>query len=69
MNATKLEQTLSGLRGRFFGLETKQGNKLSAQLLNETNKYVTINDMKAKMQRKIAKDSITSVTVGGQTIR
>jgi hypothetical protein len=69
MNATKLEQTLSGLRGRFFGIETKQGTKINAQLLKETDKYVTINDTRTKAHRKIAKESIMAVTVGGQTIR
>lgn len=69
MSNTKLNQTLSGLGGRFFGLHTKQGGKVNARVVTVTPNYVTVFDRNAGQTRKFAKSSIAALAVGGQLIR
>ena len=50
-------------KGRFFGLYTKQGGVYNAQLVSETDKYITINDRNLNNTIKLAKTSIKSVNI------
>jgi hypothetical protein len=54
--------------GRFFGLYTKGGETLNAQLVGETNAFVTVYDRNAFANRKFAKTSLVGVRIGGGTI-
>lgn len=64
-----LQNTLSGLRGRFFGLRTIKGERINAQLVNLSPSYVSVWDRNEDRVRKIAKTSIHSVTVAGKTVK
>lgn len=65
----KLNTTLSGLRGRFFGLKTTKGEVLNAQLVRETPKYIEVWDRNTYNYRLFAKTSIDSISVGGKRIK
>lgn len=67
--SNKLQNTLSGLRGRFFGIETAQGEKINAQLVSVTPSYVNVWDRNSDRVRRLAKSSIYSLSVAGKTIR
>lgn len=69
MQTTKLNNTLSGLRGRFFGLHTKQGEAINAQVVTITPQYVTVYDRNNRRNRKVAKSSILAIVTQGHTIR
>ena len=69
MTQRKLNNALSNVGGRFFGIEKNDGTRVNAKLVNETAKYVTVTDTRSKEQKKMAKSSINSLTVGGQTIK
>tara|TARA_Y100000114_G_scaffold151541_1_gene168420 strand:- start:13922 stop:14146 length:225 start_codon:yes stop_codon:yes gene_type:complete len=72
MNTTsnkRLDKTLSNMKGRFFGLVTKQGETINAQLASCSNEYITVLDRNAGVHRKFSKASIGSLSVGGKTLR
>lgn len=69
MKNTTLQNTLSGLGGRFFGLYTKQGDAINAQVVNVTPQFVTVYDRNNKRNRKVAKGSIKAIVTQGQVIR
>lgn len=69
MLTTKLNQTLSGLGGRFFGLHTKQGEAINAQVVTVTPQFVTVYDRNNQRNRKVAKSSIAAIVTQGQVIR
>lgn len=48
-------------KGRFFGLHTTQGEVINAQLLSETDNYITIFDRNGKYNRRLAKTSLSKV--------
>jgi hypothetical protein len=50
-------------KGRFFGLYTLQGGVYNAQLVNETENYITIRDRNNDRNVKLAKTSIDSVNI------
>ena len=53
------------LRGRIFGLRTKDGRRFNARLSRETQNYVTIADNNNYgTEVKIAKTNIANVTCG-----
>jgi hypothetical protein len=54
-------KAIRGTKGRFFGLETTQGEVVNAQFLGETNNYITIFDRNARFNRRLAKTSLASV--------
>jgi len=54
-------------KGRFFGLYTKQGESLNAQLQSETDKTIMVYDRNSKRSRRFSKTSITGVTSGSKT--
>jgi hypothetical protein len=51
-------------KGRFFGLYTSQGDVINAQFVNESDAYVTVYDRNNFSNRKLAKTSIDSVSLG-----
>ena len=55
-------------RGRFFGVETKQGETMNAQFIRETPKYVVIRDRNAQETRKLAKTSLKNLSMGSTKI-
>jgi|LakMenEpi03Aug12_release.lakeMendotaPanAssembly.Ray.scaffolds.fasta_scaffold3166038_1 hypothetical protein len=65
----QLQNTLSGLRGRFFGIETIKGENINAQLVSVTPAYVNVWDRNSDQVRKLSKNSIHSITVAGKTVR
>lgn len=65
----RLNNALSTLNGRFFGLVTKQGEVINAQLASSSNEYITVLVSNNRFQRKFAKSSIASISVGGKTLR
>lgn len=56
-------KSIKNSKGRFFGLYTRQGDVYNAQLVNETNRYITIHDRNQKRDVKLAKTSIKSVNI------
>ena len=56
-------KSIKNSKGRFFGLYTRQGDVYNAQLVNETNRYITIHDRNKKRDVKLAKTSIKSVNI------
>lgn len=51
-------------KGRFFGLYTTQGDVLNAQFNGETDAYIHVYDRNRRSHRKMAKSSVSSVTLG-----
>lgn len=51
-------------RGRFFGLQTKQGETLNAQFRGETNSYIEVFDRNNSLIRRFAKTSLDKVSFG-----
>lgn len=68
MSKTKLRNALSGLRGRFFGLTTTQGETLNVQLLEETPFYIVARDNNSGLVRKFAKTSVKRISIGGEVV-
>ena len=58
---TSALKAIRATKGRFFGLQTTQGETLNAQFLGETNNYITIFDRNARFNRRLAKTSLGSV--------
>lgn len=54
--------------GQFFGLYTKAGESLNAQLVDESNSYVTVFDRNNYTERRFAKTSLAGVRIGGSSI-
>jgi hypothetical protein len=53
-------------KGRFFGLYTKQGESLNAQLQSETDKTIVVYDRNYNQTRRFSKTSITGVRSGSK---
>jgi hypothetical protein len=53
-------------KGRFFGLYTKQGESLNAQLQSETDKTIVVYDRNYNRTRRFSKTSITGVRSGSK---
>ena len=53
-------------KGRFFGLYTKQGESLNAQLQSETDKTIAVYDRNYNQTRRFSKTSITGVRSGSK---
>jgi len=66
MNRTVLK-AIRNSKGRFFGLYTKQGESLNAQLQSETDKTIMVYDRNSKRTRRFSKTSIVGVRSGSQT--
>ena len=49
-------------RGRFFGLQTKQGEILNAQFRGETESYIRVFDRNNGSLRRFAKTSLDKVS-------
>ena len=60
---------MSNTKGRFFGIEKRDGSKVNAQMISESSHYVVVNDRNAKSHKKLAKSSIVGLTIDGQSIR
>lgn len=67
--SNKLQNTLSGLRGRFFGIKTSQGESINAQLVSVTPSYINVWDRNSDRFRRLAKTSIYSLSVAGKTVK
>mgnify|MGYP003136691042 CR=1 FL=1 len=50
-------------KGRFFGLYTKQGESLNAQLESETDQTIVIYDRNFNRTRRFSKASISGVRI------
>jgi|TARA_R110000824_G_scaffold14431_5_gene61427 hypothetical protein len=61
-------RAISNSKGRFFGLYTKAGEALNAQLISETPSYITVYDRNMGVDRKLAKSSLEGVRIQGRSI-
>jgi len=64
--SSTLNETVSALRGsrgRYFGLDTVQGETLNARFVGETNCYMTVYDRNADQFRSFSKKSIAKVRI------
>jgi|GEM_PF-2106348 len=59
---------MTNSRGRFFGLSTKQGANINAQYVEQTPSYVVVYDRNSFNYRKIAKTSLTRLSMGAVQI-
>jgi hypothetical protein len=55
---------IRGTRGRFFGLQTTQGETLNAQFRGETASYINVFDRNNGLVRRFAKSSLDKVSFG-----
>jgi hypothetical protein len=53
---------IRGTRGRFFGLQTTQGETLNAQFRGETGNYIQVFDRNNGLIRRFAKTSLDKVS-------
>jgi hypothetical protein len=60
-------EAIRNSKGRFFGLYTKQGESLNAQLKSETNQTIVVYDRNFNRTRRFAKASISGVRSGSKT--
>ena len=60
---TETVSALRGSRGRYFGLDTIQGETINARFVGETNCYMTIYDRNASELRSLSKKSIAKVRI------
>ena len=58
---TETVSALRGSRGRYFGLDTIQGETINARFVGETNCYMTVYDRNADQFRSFSKKSISKV--------
>lgn len=63
----KKVKAIESSKGRFFGLETKKGDRHNARLLGSTDHYLNLYDRNADRRFKVAKSNVKSVTLGGET--
>jgi len=63
-NQNKIVRAMRNSRGRFFGLTTKAGDSINAQFISESPSYVTVYDRNRSSQRKLAKSSLTGLSMG-----
>lgn len=54
-------------KGRFFGLYTKKGQVMNAQLVGSTPCYLRVYDRNSGIRSQIAKTSVASVKLGSKT--
>lgn len=54
-------------KGRFFGLYTKQGESLNAQLQSETDQTIVVYDRNFNRTRRFSKTSIAGVRSASKT--
>ena len=60
---TETVSALRGSRGRYFGLDTIQGETINARFVGETNCYMTVYDRNADQFRSFSKKSISKVRI------
>lgn len=60
---TETISALRGSRGRYFGLDTIQGETINARFVGETNCYMTVYDRNADQFRSFNKQSISKVRI------
>jgi len=63
---TRVMKAIRNTKGRFFGLYTTQGTAMNAQLMGETDNYVSVYDRNAGVSRRLAKTSIAGVRIAAQ---
>ncbi len=63
-NQDKIVSAIRNSKGRFFGLRTKAGDSINAQFVSETPSYVTVYDRNRDLERRIAKSSLSGVSMG-----
>jgi hypothetical protein len=63
----KILNAIRNTNGRFFGLYTKQGESLNAQLQSETDQTIVIYDRNFNRTRRFSKASIAGVRSGSKT--
>jgi len=63
----KILNAIRNTNGRFFGLYTKQGESLNAQLQSETDQTIVIYDRNFNRTRRFSKTSIAGVRSGSKT--
>ena len=65
---SKVLNAIRESKGRFFGIYTKQGESINAQLSSESPSYMVIFDRNKKVHRRLAKTSLMGIKISGQTI-
>jgi hypothetical protein len=63
----KILNAIRNTNGRFFGLYTKQGESLNAQLQSETDQTIVVYDRNFNRTRRFSKASIAGVRSGSKT--
>ena len=66
MNQSLLK-AIRNSKGRFFGLYTKQGEVLNAQLQSETDQTIVVYDRNFNRTRRLAKTSVSGVRIASKT--
>jgi|TARA_R110000824_G_scaffold330015_1_gene516755 hypothetical protein len=59
----RVMKAIRNSKGRFFGLYTKQGESLNAQLQSETDQTIVVYDRNFNRQRRFSKTSILGVRI------
>lgn len=54
----KLVSQMAQSKGRFFGIQTKTGEKINAQFRSLSPQYITVYDRNAKRNRKLKHTSV-----------
>ena len=63
----KMLNAIRNSKGRFFGLYTKQGESLNAQLQSETDQTIVVYDRNFNRTRRFSKTSIAGVRSASKT--
>lgn len=69
MKTSRLDNILSRMKGRYFGIERKNGAKINARVRKITDKFVFVENRNTNAEMKVAKDTIQSITVAGEVLR
>jgi hypothetical protein len=62
----RVMKAISNSKGRFFGLYTKQGESLNAQLQSETDQTIVVYDRNFNRTRRFSKASISGVRIAAK---
>lgn len=69
MKTTALDSALAQMRGRYFGIERKNGTLVNAKVRKITPKFLIVEDRNARKDVKILKSTINSIRIEGRVLR
>lgn len=62
-----IDNIISNVRGKFFTIafdSSKARGKFCAKLVNDSNSYITVRNVNTKEDKKLHKNSVTSIVCG-----